>query len=920
MKTASALTALLLVTGCAGGAGEGNSNAKPGTDAGGDDAAVAADTSAVDALQPGTDGAGAGADGSDGGAADTSTEDAGGSTTPCQSDKECAAQAKVCDKKASVCVDCNADEDCGAGAVCIGHSCVVPVGCSSSKDCAATEQVCDKKAGVCVDCLQNEDCAAGTLCVAAVCVEASCAPGATACKDATTLKVCAADGSSWSETPCPSGQACSSGACVTQQICTPGAKSCDGPLTLLTCKADGSGTVATPCGAAQVCASKGGVTSCEAVTCTPGSYVCVGDKIAECNASGEPGDISDDCGAKGKVCDAGVCKEKAPVAICTAGATSCDGDLQKTCKADGTAWETSADCAASGKTCDSGVCKEKTPPPSCTPGEKSCADAVTVATCNGDGSGTTSKACNPNQACVAGACVATLCTPNQKSCNDSKTEKSCAADGKSWTAVQGCQTSNTCAEVACADDKGCVETPLADGASCGEGKVCQGGACVAPSGCQLCGPTETCVGGVCQPCTQVAAPVYIGALRTMPAPTPALPGLNLLTFSPKYQEWWWIERNQNGLPGQCTRYTKAMQPTGKTFPLLPYTRSMEATVDGHYVASFDQSIGYKPIRRIDGPDGNKVWETDATWSQFAAFIAIHGDQVWAFSSSTSEKTKVVRLNLATGAKVGEATYPNPAPSSAFVVGDSFYGGSLYNALGITRWLHDPTYVYVGQVATAAVSVGAASGPHVGFDGRYGCVSLSAMLGRYACFDFYPSCPSQKPAPTTFAGSGLMTHEEQVGLAAQLGVSGETWKRCYLKNYDYSASSQGVPECPAGPTVLLFGVLDATDPSKVFVGGVTSSVGWTTATHKAQDSKLSAFRVGGTVSMVPTSGMATISLPATTKVGVEGLFECVSTTCKWTPNLPAMSCSNGKTGNECAAAVWPKGISTPLHFREAWYKP
>ncbi len=789
--------------------------------------------------------------------------------TACKSDKDCAMTGTVCDKGTGVCVQCNGDADCEGDARCKQHVCAAVVTCTSSKDCAATLQVCDKNGGICVDCLSAADCATGKICAASVCVAPICSPGAKSCTDATTAQVCSADGTSWQTTPCPADHDCVEGACISQQACTPDATSCDGPLTLLTCKADGSGTSATACPAAHVCATKGGISACEAVTCTPGSYVCVGEKIAECSAGGEPGDISDDCAAKGQSCKDGACVTG--------------------------------------------------PPPGCTPGAASCKDAVTVETCNPDGSSTTTKTCGAQQACFGGQCVATLCTPNAKDCNDGKTEKTCAADGTSWTAVQSCATNNPCAEVGCIAKQGCVEAPLQDGAACGDGKLCQAGVCVAPSGCQLCAVNEACINGACQACAQVSKPEYVGALWTMPPPTTTLPGLELLTFSPKHQEWWWFQTGQQGSGGLCTRYDVARKPTGQTFALPPYVRAVDTTADGHYLVAFDPPSGSAQLARIDGPAGNVVWKIEATWTQVIPGIARVGNVLYAFNTATSEKVNIEKIDIETGKKLGGGYFGIQLPQNVFAVGDSFYHATGGTILGLTRILHDPAIATVGYAPIVSVANASLGNALAAFDGRYACISASKRAGYFACVDYYPSCPKPAGATTTFAGSALMTTNEQQALVTQLGLQGQTWVRCKLPGWDASPGSFTAPDCAAGPTLLLHAAAHS-DPNKLDVGGVFSSVGWTSATNGSQDDKLSVFRLDSTVKGVPTSGLAKILRTSSNQVGVDGLLGCSSTSCTQTTNIPKFACSDGKTGNVCAAVLWPAGLTAATALREAWTKP
>ena len=546
-------------------------------------------------------------------ASETSTEDTTPSDVACKSDKDCLALDQVCNKTAGFCVQCNDSNDCGDDETCKGNSCVgPPQKCASSKDCADANQLCDKVAGICVECVTVDDCAAGQSCQDTVCVDVACKPGATGCKDATTLSICADDGLSAVSVPCPTGQGCAEGTCTTATVCKPGASACEGQLTLLSCNGDGSAWIKTPCEVKHLCATKGGSSLCEAATCTPGALVCVGDKIAECSSTGEPSDISDDCALKGKTCEAGLCVDK-PVGVCSSGSKLCEGDSAKVCKADGGAWE-NVDCTVDSKVCKDGACVA--PPPVCTAGELGCDGGATKTVCKADGSGWDATPCGSQSACSAGVCEKTLCTPGAHDCVDGKTEKSCAPDGKSWTDVTTCATTNSCAEVSCQANVGCPTPPLADGASCGGGKICASGACVAPSGCQLCGPAQTCVSGQCQACTPVDVPVYVGAIRTFTPPAEQLPGPMQLVYSPKHAEWWLVYNHQLGKPGKIVRYNKDWSSTGKEFALPPYTRSIAVLPDGDFVMAILPNSGNSWLKRFKALSQDVVWSKEVTWGRF----------------------------------------------------------------------------------------------------------------------------------------------------------------------------------------------------------------------------------------------------------------------------------------------------------------
>lgn len=885
------------LVGCAAGCGTASDKA----DASAPDAADQADTGVVDSASVDADMADIGANDDVATALDASTGDADGSeaATPCKSDKECLAQDRVCDKAASVCVQCNDSNDCGDDEACKSHVCVgPPKACVSSKECAATNQLCDKVAGICVDCLSADDCAAGQGCLETVCVDVVCKPGATACKDTSTLGVCAADGLSVVEVPCPSGQGCAGGLCTTATVCKPGTSACEGVATLLSCNGDGSAWIKTPCEAKHLCATKGGLSLCEVATCTPGALVCVGDKIAECSSSGEPSDISDDCALKGKACEAGVCVAK-QVAVCMAGSKSCDGDKAKVCKADASDWEV-VDCASLGKTCDAGDCVAKVVTV-CTAGAVGC-DGPNKAVCKADGTGWDLVGCGPKAACNAGVCEPTLCTPNSQDCVDAKTQKTCAPDGKSWIDVTACASTNVCAESACKANVGCTMTPYADGATCGDGKICTAGACSAPTGCQLCGPTEACVSGQCQACTLTDAPVYVGAVRSFTPPSVQLPGPMELAWSPKHAEWWLVYNHQLGQPGKIVRYNKDWSSTGKEFAIPPYTRSLAVLPDGDFVMAVNPNPGGKGfVKRFKALSQDIVWSIEAKWGDYG----VSGVTLWSgkimsiVGMKFSNSARWATLDPETGAKLSEKTVSSDggfvSVANGFVFGDNLYSPAIQS---MQRWLLAPIIALVTTAAVQPPWYGQnVSFTHGASDGRYGCIGTNAWAGRLFCFDFYPGCGSAPTTTPPFHGSGIMTVDEQTALANLLGTGDKVWTRC-APTTGKPGLSDFASACTGGPTVLV-GAQKSTTTGKVAFIGAYSSIGWSPNAGKVSDDKAYFFALPSGLKAVPTNGIATLTTVAKAGPAIDNGMTCTTSQCTF--NFKAFSCTDGSAATDCAKA-------------------
>lgn len=849
-------------------------------------------------------------------ASETSTEDTTPSDVACKSDKDCLALDQVCNKTAGFCVQCNDSNDCGDDETCKGNSCVgPPQKCASSKDCADANQLCDKVAGICVECVTVDDCAAGQSCQDTVCVDVACKPGATGCKDATTLSICADDGLSAVSVPCPTGQGCAEGTCTTATVCKPGASACEGQLTLLSCNGDGSAWIKTPCEVKHLCATKGGSSLCEAATCTPGALVCVGDKIAECSSTGEPSDISDDCALKGKTCEAGLCVDK-PVGVCSSGSKLCEGDSAKVCKADGGAWE-SVDCTVDSKVCKDGACVA--PPPVCTAGELGCDGGATKTVCKADGSGWDATPCGSQSACNAGVCEKTLCTPGAHDCVDGKTEKSCAPDGKSWTDVTTCATTNSCAEVSCQANVGCTTTPLADGAGCGGGKICASGACVAPSGCQLCGPAQTCVSGQCQACTPVDVPVYVGAIRTFTPPAEQLPGPMQLVYSPKHAEWWLVYNHQLGKPGKIVRYNKDWSSTGKEFALPPYTRSIAVLPDGDFVMAILPNSGNSWLKRFKALSQDVVWSKEVTWGDFG----VSGVVLWQDKIMTNVKMKFsnasrwATIDPATGAKLTEKQVSSDGGltgvSAGFTLGDNLYSAS---GASMQRWILAPVLALVTTYlieppwyGPAGVSFGFG-----GFDGRTACIGMASWAGRMFCYDFFPGCGGSPPSTLPFPGSTILSSDEQLALAKFLGTDGKVWTRC-APSPGKSGFSAYASTCAGGPTIVIGAEKTVTNGKSAFIGAY-SSTGWSpTAGTKVTDSKAYLFSLPSGVKAVPQSGIATLTTTAKDGPLIDGGLTCTNVGCKY--ELTKFACDDGSSAADCLKKLSVGGLTSFQGFNEMW---
>ncbi|MFZ4580433.1 MAG: hypothetical protein ACOYOB_18770, partial [Myxococcota bacterium] len=414
----------------------------------------------------------------------------------CKSDKQCADQGHVCDQTKGVCVACLIDGDCDDGKSCKAQTCIPPAAtCAATKDCPSG-QVCDKTASLCVSCIDDNDCEVGQFCTQTVCKPDACTASETACADATTRKVCAANGSVWAETKCTDGLTCIAGECA-KTICTPGAKQCaDGENGIVTCSLNG-----TAWGVAAPCPTDA---TCKDAICAP--HVCV-PNAKKCDAQGgllscAPDGLSEMtwfCPAtqdgKGQTCvteaGAAVCKAQA----CVPGTSFCDNAKAMTCAANGLSSSLKADCslaASDGKDqlCLDGGCV----PAACKKDDKVCADFTTLATCNAAGNGYDKTPCGDGKACENAVCVALVCAPGQATCDGLKAVK-CNTSGTASAVVEDCGVKGKvcvnggCAAKVCTAGQvqcqgaavGTCKADLTgwDLKACGTGEVCAGGKCAA---------------------------------------------------------------------------------------------------------------------------------------------------------------------------------------------------------------------------------------------------------------------------------------------------------------------------------------------------------------------------------------------------------------------------------------------------------
>jgi hypothetical protein len=437
---------------------------------------------------------------------------------------------------------CNADRDCSDG-VCKDGSCAQPSCTDKVQNGGEGDIDCG---GACPNCLPGQKCKLPSDCAGGDCTKGKCSltcldgkgncdgNAANGCE--TNLKT-DADHCGACDSPCNLKHAtarCSGGICAVD-TCTAPYADCDGDPTN-GCETN-TGTDSDSCGGCGLaCPAVNGTPSCVAsacqISCTDGFADCDDDRSNGCEKKTDSD--ATNCGACGKVCDAGNGTPRCNAGVCgvsdcPAGFGDCDGDPKNGCEVNLTS--DASNCKVCGSAC---VVANGTPSCAASACKVGSCDA-THADCNGvlkDGCetnvsndaancGTCGTVCtigNASAKCEAKACKVNTCTPPWADCDgngtDCETNTSsnvsncggCGSNGLNCNTVYGgLNASGKCVASGCQLDKcaanfaDCNGKPDVDGcevnlktasANCGAcGTVCQ-----APSG-----TTNTCSGGTCTP-------------------------------------------------------------------------------------------------------------------------------------------------------------------------------------------------------------------------------------------------------------------------------------------------------------------------------------------------------------------------------------------------------------------------------------
>jgi len=195
-------------------------------------------------------------------------------------------------------------------------------------------------------------CSEGEVCDDGTCT-GECTPGAQRCASDAAAQVCSEDGREWVAVPCPPGTACEDEeGCVPTpgegiEVCEPGATACADARTAKVCDADGSGWILTTCEDDEHCVD-GECVFNDGSACTPRERQCVDGNSVQCNDDGD-GWIVTEC-PDSAPCANGVCQGS----VCEPGSTKCadlpfafegwfgyDFGALYTCNEDGDGWELS---------------------------------------------------------------------------------------------------------------------------------------------------------------------------------------------------------------------------------------------------------------------------------------------------------------------------------------------------------------------------------------------------------------------------------------------------------------------------------------------------------------------------------------------------------------------------------------------------
>lgn len=374
-------------------------------------------------------------------------DEASGFCVDCLIDEDCTAP-QVCDEAARACIDpeCSTDGDCPGGFECSGGSCVSidDIICEPNTTRCDGDQVLlcsrDGTRETATACAEAQLCA--VIDGVGACRDVVCTPNAVGCADAFTASLCDPLGVNPQLFPCAEAQYCFDGACL-PQVCEPNASACESG-SVVSCDERGASEQVTVCADQLEClAGDFGCTcadaSCEVRACAPESAQCVGNARRACLDDGLRWGALEPC-SDDELCVAGACL---PV-LCAPGSEVCSGETLLTCGDDGTT-RTETDCTATGRICTGeggdGACTL----PVCNADEAVCAaEGEAVELCDARGATFSTTACDADEFCNGGACLAQTCLPGSAAICIGGDAQACDARGSGYQVVDDCSGSEVC--------------------------------------------------------------------------------------------------------------------------------------------------------------------------------------------------------------------------------------------------------------------------------------------------------------------------------------------------------------------------------------------------------------------------------------------------------------------------------------------
>ena len=306
------------------------------------------------------------------------------------------------------------EADCSLqGQYCVADACLDVLCPPSTVQCAD-----DFDVGTCsVDgqSLEITPCPVATYCQDGACLDQVCYPDEKSC-DGDIALTCNSKGSVLTTMDCNlADQACKAGVC-TEQVCQPATLFCVDKLTQGVCAADGFSFEQGPCPEQAFCQDG----QCFPWVCQPEDKTCAEDQVWECDQWGAEETFTEDCAAQELVCQDGQCVCIPACDGIQCGDDGCGGSCGVCDGAQNQCVEGQCVCTpeCAGKECGpdgcGGSCGQCLQAQSqCQEGQCLCQPDCVEKQCGSDGCGGDCGVCVDEGVCIVG-----LCPPEGKQCND----------------------------------------------------------------------------------------------------------------------------------------------------------------------------------------------------------------------------------------------------------------------------------------------------------------------------------------------------------------------------------------------------------------------------------------------------------------------------------------------------------------------